>query len=448
MADAFLRKIDAFIASQGLLQPRAACLVALSGGSDSVCLLRVLTALGFRVEAAHCNFGLRGDESTLDEQFCQTLCRRLGVKLHVARFDTRSYAKSHAVSIEMAAREQRYAWFEKLLGDTEAEAVAVAHHRDDSAETLLLNLVRGTGIDGLKGIAPRNNRIIRPLLAATRSDILAHLADIGQDFITDSSNLTDDVQRNFLRLRVMPLLKHLNPAAASNIADAACRVADCLPLLGRAIDEAACRVAETHDDRLVISLEKLLAEPASETVLWQLLKSRNFTPKQVGQIFRNAAAQTGKQWRSSTHTLTVHRGRLLVTPIAAKLDAVGVFREGVVNFGAWRFDFEIVPVDDSFFVRKSPDAASIDADKISFPLVIRPPRQGDAFVPFGMSGKKMVSDFFAEKRIPLTDRPSQSIIVDAGDRIVWIAGWRTDNRFRISEGAKRALIITRREIGE
>ncbi len=408
-----------------------------------MCLLHVLLALGFRIEAAHCNFGLRGGESARDEQFCEALCKKLGIKLHIARFDTRNYAKSRAISIEMAAREQRYAWFDQLLSATAAEAVAVAHHRDDNAETLLLNLLRGTGIDGLKGIAPRNNRIVRPLLAVSRSEILAHLAAISQDFITDSTNLRDDVQRNFLRLRILPLLTRLNPAAAANIAATAAHVADCLPLLSRAVNEAVSRVAEFNDNRTVISIKKLLAEPAPETVLWHILKTRGFTPKQTARIFRNINAQTGKQWRSAKHTLVINRGSLLVAPIAESPIAASVPGEGTFNFGAWRFTFKSVPVDENFEVKKEPDCASLDAAKTAFPLVIRAPKQGDEFVPFGMQGKKKLNDFFAEKGIPLVERPQQSIIADGSGRIAWVAGLRADNRFRISKETKQALIITR-----
>ncbi|MCD8305329.1 MAG: tRNA lysidine(34) synthetase TilS [Prevotella sp.] len=444
MADAFLKKIDAFIAERDLLNRSALTIVALSGGPDSVCLLRVLLALGFRIEAAHCNFGLRGSESDRDEQFCEALCKRLGVKLHTMRFDTRDYAKRRAISIEMAAREQRYAWFEQLLSTTAADAVAVAHHRDDNAETLLLNLLRGTGIDGLKGIAPRNNRIVRPLLAVSRSEILAHLAAIGQDYITDSTNLRDDVQRNFLRLRIMPLLTRLNPAAAANIAATAAHVVDCLPLLSRAVNEAASRIVEFNDNRTVISIKKLLAEVAPETILWHMLKTRGFTPKQTAQIFRNVNAQTGKQWRSATHTLVVNRGKLLVAPVAESPIATSVPGEGTFNFGAWQFTFKIVPIDENFEVKKEPDCASLDAAKIPFPLIIRAPRQGDEFIPFGMRGRKKLSDFFAEKGIPLVERPQQSIIADDNGRIAWVAGLRTDNRFRISKNTKQTLVITRR----
>ena len=210
-------KVEEYIRRYKLLDISQLYLVALSGGSDSVALLLLLREAGYQVHAAHCNFHLRGAESDRDEHFCVDLCKQLGVELHRAHFDTSEYAALHKVSIEMAARELRYRWFDQLCDDIGAAGVCVAHHRDDLVETVLLNIVRGTGLRGLTGIQPRNGRVLRPLLCVSRAEIETYLAERGQAYVTDSTNLEADVLRNKVRLQVLPLLRELNPAVSENI---------------------------------------------------------------------------------------------------------------------------------------------------------------------------------------------------------------------------------------
>ena len=221
----FEQNVEQFIARHQLLDKDKPCLIALSGGADSVSLLLALLHLGYKTEACHCNFHLRGSESVRDEQFCVSLCERLGVPLHRIHFDTEQYASLHKVSIEMAARELRYRYFEQLIQDLEAQGVCVAHHRDDSVETLLINLIRGTGINGLTGIAPRNGHVLRPLLDVSREDILEYLSLQQQDYVTDSTNLVPDVVRNKIRLQVLPLLRTINPSVSDSIATTATHLA-------------------------------------------------------------------------------------------------------------------------------------------------------------------------------------------------------------------------------
>ena len=221
-----LKKIAHFIEQHKLLSKDKKYIVALSGGADSVCLLLVLQRLGYDVEAAHCNFKLRGEESDRDEQFCVELCKKNDIEIHLAHFDTNFYAISHKISIEMAARELRYSYFENLRRDIGADAVCVAHHQNDCAETVILNLVRGTGIQGLAGIQPKRDNIVRPLLCVSRDEIEGFLADEGQDFITDSTNLDDLYVRNKIRLNIIPMMEKINPAAVQNIVKTAIRLSE------------------------------------------------------------------------------------------------------------------------------------------------------------------------------------------------------------------------------
>ena len=233
-----IHKVENYIARHRLLTPGAKVLVALSGGADSVALLIALMKLGYRCEAVHCNFHLRGAESDRDEHFVQELCDSKGIRLNVTHFDTTAYAKENGISIEMAARELRYKLFEELRASSGAEAIAVAHHRDDSAETMLLNLIRGTGIKGLRGIRPKNGYIVRPLLCVGRTDILEYLKWRGEEYVTDSSNLTCDYTRNKIRLELIPLMAQINPSILETLAATASRVGECETIYSKAIEEA------------------------------------------------------------------------------------------------------------------------------------------------------------------------------------------------------------------
>ncbi len=437
------RKVGQYIAERQLLGHDAGVLVALSGGADSVALLCVLLELGFRVEAAHCNFHLRGAESDRDEAFCRQLCEARKVPLHIAHFDTHAYADLHGVSIEMAARDLRYNYFAQLLGDLSLEAVCVAHHKDDSVETVILNLLRGTGIDGLKGIVPKNGRIVRPLLCADRDEILAYLGDMGQDFVTDSTNMEDNVQRNKVRLNVIPLLKQINPAACRNIAKAAERIADIMPLIDGALSDAQKRVCYVSEDLTSIDISKLQAEASPETVLWNILKDKGFSPSQVELIASNPDARTGSEWRSSTHSLVVDRGVILVEPLSCgKPKSMRIPETGTYIYDErHKFSIVLIAVDDGFVVSKDADCVCLDADKAAFPLTVRPVRNGDTFVPFGMRGRKLLSDFLTDRKIPLLEKRRQLVVTDREDRILWVAGIRPDNRFCITPSTRRALVI-------
>ena len=210
-------KVESYINTHKLLDINKLYLVALSGGADSVALLLLLKEHGYNIHAAHCNFHLRGEESDRDEKFCVALCEQMNIELHRVHFDTETYAELHKVSIEMAARELRYRWFEQLRQDIGAAGICVAHHRDDSVETVLLNLVRGTGIHGFVGILPRNGYIVRPLLCVSRAEIENFLHTRNQDYVTDSTNLESNVKRNRIRLEILPLLKTLNPSISDSI---------------------------------------------------------------------------------------------------------------------------------------------------------------------------------------------------------------------------------------
>lgn len=445
LSDLFVRKISDFIRTNGLLSLSEKHLVALSGGADSVVLALVMQQLGYHVEAVHCNFRLRGDESDRDERFCVKFCKERNLKLHIVHFDTTSFAEMRKISIEMAARELRYSYFRRLAEDIGAASICVAHHQDDSVETVLMNLIRGTGIHGLVGIQPKNGKIVRPLLCVSRKEIETELIQAGQEYVTDSTNLIDDVTRNKIRLDILPLMREINPSVNASIMKTAARLDDVVKVFDSAVNEAVARVAEKTDEGVLkIDCIKLADELSPEYVLFSMLSKCSFTSAQVEQIYRVMGAVPGKVFYSETHQFLVDRGRFIVEPLSSgcckemRVPECGTY---VYNESA-KFRFEQIDVDDTFVICKDSRCCQVDIAALSFPLTIRCIRHGDRFVPFGMKGSKLVSDYLTDKKMNLFDKRRQLVVTDARGEIIWLVNQRTDDRHRITDRTKCVLKIT------
>lgn len=411
----FIRKVSQFIEEKHLLSFGDKVLVALSGGADSVALLRVLLRLGYACEAAHCNFHLREEESVRDERFVRALAERLGVPLHVIHFDTNDYAASHNVSVEMAARELRYDWFAKLRQECGAKVVAVAHHRDDSVETFLLNLVRGTGINGLQGIRPVNGDVVRPLLCVSRVEILDYLSSLGQDYVTDSTNLQDEFVRNKLRLNVIPMLEAINPSVSDTIAETARRLSDVAQVYQEAIQAAKQRVML---DGETIDIPALCREPGAQNLLFELLYPLGFNAAQVNDVFRALHGESGRMFYSREWVLLIDRNRLIRRP------------SGEVEPQP-ELCLERMEVNPPFSVPHNNKEAYVDAEKVQGELTLRKWQSGDKFIPFGMKGFKSVRNYLRDKKFSRFEKERQWVVCD-GDRIVWLVNERLDNRFRVT----------------
>lgn len=430
-------KVRAFVVRERLLQPDGKYIVALSGGADSVALLRILLKLGYCVEAAHCNFHLRGEESDRDEAFVKTLCEEREIPLHLIHFDTKTYAEVHHVSIEMAARELRYRYFEQLRRDIGAEDVCVAHHRDDSVETILMNLIRGTGIHGVCGISSRNGHIVRPLLCVSRADIVAFLHSIGQDYVDDSTNFEDDVVRNKIRLNVVPLLKQINPKASENIV----RSAEHLAEVRRVYDSSIENVRQRLWNDGTIDITMLRDEPSPRSLLFEMLNPLGFSPETVGQVFASLDGPTGRRFVSVSHEAVIDRGRLLVSELQEELRPLVIPETGTYVYGdgsKFRVEWK-----EGAAVSREPSVATLDADRVQLPLTVRPTQRGDRFVPFGMTGSRLVSDYLTDRKLSFTDKRRQLVVTDAHGQIVWLVGHRTDNRCRVHSSTRRTLVISR-----
>ena len=436
-----LSTVRAYIAQHQLLRPGAPVIVGLSGGADSVALLHILTRLGYPCVAAHCNFHLRNDESDADADFAQQTAEALGLPFRRIDFDTADYAHQNGVSTEMAARTLRYEWFDTLRRELGAEAIAVAHHRDDNVETVLLNLIRGTGLSGLCGMRPRNGHIVRPLLSVDRHQIVRWLADRHLPFRTDSSNASDVYRRNFVRLRLLPLMEQLNPSVRDAILRMAGHLTDVEAIYRNAIDSHRAHLIDA-DGR--ISIDALLRTPAPHAMLFELLTPYGFTPSQCADIAHALSGESGRSFVAPDGRwhLLKDRLHLILSPADEVSADAFTLTLGSELTAPIRLSLEERIVDDTFTISCSPHVATFDADRIALPLTLRRWRAGDSFVPFGMTGRKKLSDYFSDHKFSLLHKAAAWILCDASGRILWIVGHRTDNRFRITSKTSRALIVT------
>lgn len=414
-------KVERYINKHKLLNPSELYIVALSGGADSVALLLLLKNAGFNVHAAHCNFRLRGAESDRDEVFCVELCQGLGVELHRAHFDTREYAELHKVSIEMAARELRYRWFEQLREDIGAAGICVAHHRDDSVETVILNMVRGTGVHGLVGIRPRNGYILRPLLCVSRDEIEGFLTSCGQKYITDSTNLEDEATRNKVRHHIILELQQLNGKALENIR----RMTERMAAVEELLDAYKAQTIVRKEDGIAIRKLDVL----NDYLLYELLADYGFNSAQASQICDSMRADSvGSVFSSADYDLLVDRECLLVEP---HLEPMKPFV--IPETGTYILDekHKIRVESGSFEVSKDPLVATLDASKVHFPLTVRRAEEGDWMVPFGMSGRKLLSDMMTDLKKSIFDKRKQIVVIDNQGVIIWAVGLRVSQNVAI-----------------
>ncbi|MGP1553952.1 MAG: tRNA lysidine(34) synthetase TilS [Prevotella intermedia] len=457
-----LNKVKTYIDTHKLLCPDGRYIVGLSGGADSVALLLILKELGYCVEAAHCNFHLRGKESQRDEEYCINLCREQDVKLHLTHFQTAEYAEKYKVSIEMAARTLRYNYFETLRQDIGADAVCVAHHRNDSVETVLLNLVRGTGLRGLMGIRPRNKHIIRPLLACSKADIEAYLAAKEQAFVTDSSNLVADVKRNKLRLKVVPTLKEINPSFDDTIMNMSESIGEAQKIINASLKSVFSSIVSVENGdagtlflqlqdgtfkqtlpNLRIDIAALQAYVSPEYFLFYLLIPYGFTSPQVRSIASSLSSESGKEYITDSYTLLFDRKMMLVSqrektaPKRLELPETGKY----IYSEQCSIEIKEEVVDSSFTIPTAINEIVVDKAKVHFPLVLRRTATADRFRPFGMRGSKLVSDYLTNLKVDAVSKRKQLVLVDGNGEIMWLVGRRSSETYRIGSTTTTALRI-------
>lgn len=416
-------------------------LAAVSGGIDSMVMADLFLEAGIRPGIAHCNFCLRGEESDGDESFVRSFAERNGLPFFTIGFDTGKFAAENHISIQMAARDLRYSWFEKIRKENGYSKIAVAHNLNDNIETLILNLTRGTGLTGLSGIRPLSGHIIRPLLFASREEIKGYSEKRGISFREDRSNAQTKYIRNKIRHKIIPLLKEINPSAETSLNETAQRIAELDEFTGRKINDVRDRIFSVENDYISIDIAELMKEAINRSVLFELFIPWGITGNNLPELEKVIKGRTGARLMTTGHIITKDRGRILISPLR--------LQENLFYTAASADDLMALPfVESAGFVDRSEltcipatnDIACLDAGEITFPLTIRKKEDGDYFHPLGMDGKKKLSDFLIDGRFSLPDK-EKILVMKSGDRIAWVIGYRIDNRFRITETTKRVLMI-------
>ncbi|MDR1738360.1 MAG: tRNA lysidine(34) synthetase TilS [Candidatus Symbiothrix sp.] len=434
-----IRKVRQFIAKNDLLPDGSRIVIGLSGGADSVVLSDILLQLDYDCVAAHCNFHLRGAESLRDEQAAQTFAQRHHIPFFKQDFDTPTIAAQRAISIEMAARELRYAWFEQLRIEQNA-LVAVAHHQADNIETFLLNLLRASGLRGLTGIPVRNGAVVRPLLCLSKEEILQYAHFRQLPFVTDSSNLQDNYLRNKIRLTLLPQLRALNPAADSAILTTMQHLQEVARVYDRHIETASNQVLTPTDDGLKINIAQLKTLPSPESLLFEVLKQYGFERPRILDIAMSIDSHSGKRFYSSGHCLTRERDCFVLSPLTttnAKSYRIAQDCSAIHE----PFKMQIQHTDQQPKILPDPRWAYLDADKLQFPLTLRRWQRGDRFMPFGMNRFQKISDFFNNNKFGQAEK-AQTWLLCSGDEIVWIVGQRIDQRYRLTTTTKKVCICS------
>lgn len=429
-----LRKLVRFVEEENLFYRDEKILVAVSGGVDSVVLLDLLVKMEVSCAVAHCNFQLRGDESDGDNQFVNALADKYDIPFHDISFDTKGYAGKNKLSIEMAARELRYNWFEEICEAHQYNYIATGHHADDVAETVLINLARGTGIHGLTGIKSKLGKVIRPLLPFTRSELLQYASENAINFREDSTNQETDFVRNKIRHQVIPVLQEINPGIRKTMTENVARFREVEQLYNDVIEENRLHLVFRRDNQLLISIPRLKELPAPTSHLFEILSPFGFHHRDVKSISKSLDSISGKRFFSATHQLLRDRKYLILSEIEeADSNEYLIEKDQLEISIPMEIEAKFQDRSADFKFSTSQTIACLDADKLNFPLKLRKWQEGDVFQPIGMKGKKKkVSDYFVDRKFSLQDKQNTWLLL-SGKKIVWIVGHRLDDRFKIND---------------
>lgn len=427
-----IKKANLFASSDSIL-------LTVSGGIDSVVMCELFHKAKLKFAIAHCNFQLREAESDADELFVKQLAKKYDVPFFCKQFNTSAYADEKNCSIQMAARDLRYKWFEEIRKREKFQYIATAHHQDDSVETFFINLVRGTGISGLHGILPKQGKIIRPLLFTNKGEIENFAKKNKLKYREDSSNASDKYVRNKLRHQVIPVLKELNPALGNTINENIQRLRDVELIYKNEIENKRKAFVKKEKKNHTISIEQLKKLPLPYPYLYEFLKPYNFNATTVESIIAALSGESGKQFYSDTHRLIKDRNSLIIEKVPGVKN-----QELRINIHKDQKELIIEGIKLKFRTLHEnpkskilhPKSECIDFNKLEFPLEVRKWEKGDAFYPLGMKGKKKLSDFFIDKKLSISQKENTWLLTSKG-KIVWVIGLRIDERFKITDKTKK-----------
>jgi tRNA(Ile)-lysidine synthase len=436
-----LNGFNSFIKGNGLAKEGDKILLAVSGGIDSMAMAHLFLMAGYQTAIAHCNFSLRGKDSDMDEDLVRQFASCHNIPFFSTRFDTKKHSRDNGLSIQMAARELRYIWFEKIMNENNYDLLSVAHNLNDNVETFIINLIRGTGIAGLAGMKPLSNRIIRPLLFATRRKIEIFCSENNISYREDLSNEDTKYTRNKIRHKIIPVLKEINPSIETTLNETAERIAGINEIVNNYISEIREKVSEDKGELTSFSISKLLPFIQNRTILFELFKPFGITGVMLSDLVSVIEGKTGNQLFTSTHRIVKNRKEIILSH-EGKLNNDLFLIDDLTDFlkvpgieSAWYEEASV-----TYEISSDRFSACIDAEKIKFPLTVRKWKPGDRFYPLGMKHQKKLSDYFIDCKYSILEKENKLILESEG-RIIWIIGDRLDNRFRITAHTKKALIL-------
>lgn len=437
-----LNQLLGFVQKQKLFQPGERLILAVSGGIDSVVLAHLFARASFDFTMAHCNFHLRGEESDGDEVFVRTLADQYMVPVFLVHFETEAYAAKQGISIQMAARDLRRNWFENLLAEEGFHKIATAHHLNDSLETAIFNLTKGTGIAGLQGILPLSGPYVRPLLFATRDMIVQYALENKILWREDQSNSSVKYSRNLIRHQVIPELKKINPNLEQTFAETSEKIIATNSIFNKAIAQRKSEVVKKKGNGFEIDKEALRRSLQAHMVLFELLHPFSFNYRQAKDIADDLDRQPGKIFYSQTHRLINDRMALLLCEISTSghQEVLISLQDSHATFLTKHFTLEVLDAE-NILIDTGRNLAYLDMELLAFPLKIRTWKHGDYFYPLGMTSKKKVSDFMIDEKIPVNLK-SQLITIFSGEDLIWVVGYRIDNRYRITKKTRKILKIS------
>lgn len=434
-----LQKFTTYYKKHNLFKQSDKILLAVSGGKDSMAMLQLCIDSKLNFGVSHCNFNLRGADSDADEQLVKVVCEKHKIPFYQNSFDTINYAAEKGISIQMAARDLRYNWFEEIRITNGYKFIATAHHKNDVAETMLINLAKGTGLSGLHGIKNKSGNVIRPIIDFTIEEIEAYVQDNNIEFREDLSNFDNKYTRNGIRLDVIPLLEKINPNVIESLNQTATYLYDSELILEEKIKEEFDKCAEIKEGNIFIDVPQLKELAPLRTYLYYFIKDYGFNASDVRDIIDSLNEQSGKQFLSKTHQLIKDRNQLILTKLDVEEQKVTIINS-IDEFIKNDFTIELCSYSKDFKIQASSQYAYIDVDKIQFPLTLRNWKKGDVFQPLGLKGKKKVSDFFIDSKVDLITK-QQTKLLTQNNQIIWVVGYRIDDTFKISESTKKVLVI-------
>jgi tRNA(Ile)-lysidine synthase len=436
-----VKRFIEFIEQNNLFGHDSKILAAVSGGMDSVLMARLLKSAGFNFGIAHCNFQLRGEESLSEQEFCNTLAEQLCVPFHTANFDTLNYVADKKISTQMAARQLRYKWFEQIRQQSGYSVIALAHHQNDAIETILLNLTRGTGIAGLHGILPKNGSLVRPMLFLNRDEIQEIVEKSGIAYVEDSSNASVKYARNKIRLEVIPRLKELNPALEQTFENNLTHFRDLELFLEQRLTELKKKLFIPHGEEIHLLLSDLKKLEPKRLLLFKLLQEYGFNETIIDDLIPALDKHPGKIFETTGFKLILDRDKLILTKNNQHRHEPKLINKNEREVDYDGYKLTLLHEDSPLIVKNNPMAVSIDADLLVYPLTLRAWQQGDYFYPLGMRSRKKLSDFFIDQKIPLHVKEEIPLLINGNGDVVWIGGYRPDERYKVNDNTKKVTIF-------